>query len=205
MLMDYPSNSNKSKDAVSTVIESPPETKAAPMVASPGKALGKKPGKISEKLGLSDWGVVKKYIFDEVFVPAAKKTILDLVSKGLEMYFGVVKAKNESSSSSTLHYREFFRDSPSGAPITVQATPVWNYGSVEVLSQDDAERAKVLINEIIETKPPLRVGDLYEIARVRSSPSDYDYGWYDVVGMRINRLPNGHWVIDMPKPVPIMR
>ena len=102
MTMDYKSNSHRSKSEK-------PEEKKIEKVAS-GK-IRKKSGlsKIRDNLLSEDVGSMKTYIFTEVFIPAAKKAISDIVDMAL---YGEIRSKKRESSSSIpyISYDRFSSD-----------------------------------------------------------------------------------------------
>lgn len=72
---------------------------------------------------------------------------------------------------------------------------------VVVDTKEDADFVISQLNDYIydERYGVARVADLYSLCRMRISPTDEDWGWYNLRSARARRVNDG-WLIDLPAP-----
>lgn len=75
-----------------------------------------------------------------------------------------------------------------------------NYQDVVVGTQLDAETILAQLYSVLNEYRVVSVGDLYEMARIETVPSDNAYGWYSMDGARICKVING-FQLELPRPV----
>lgn len=196
---DYPSNSDKSKEKVERV------TKGA---VSQKK---KSPGRIfSETFLAGDAQDVGNYIFFDVLLPAAKSTLSDIVSMGIErLLYGGQPAPRGSSrgrtTTSRVNYNGIF-DQQRNPPMSSRHRPIQGRQDIRdiILSdRSDAEGVLAGLSDLMRKYGAASVGDFYELVGMSSTYVDCQHGWTDISTATITRLRNGGYSINLPAPKPL--
>ena len=159
MTMDYKSNSHRSKIEKS-------EEKKIEKVAS-GK-VRKKSGlsKIRDNLLSEDVGSMKTYIFTEVFIPAAKKAISDIVDMAL---YGEIRSKKRESSSAIpyISYDRFSSDNRRSKSNERRRYNVnYTYDDIILDTRGEADEVLDQLIAIIDEFDFASVADLYDLVGV---------------------------------------
>lgn len=172
------------------------------------KPLGKR---FTETLFGGDGRGVLQYILLDVLVPAAKDTIADVVSQGIERaLFGEARSSSRRTgprnpgSSGHVSYNRY-----SGSPLTgrreepreVSRRARGNHDFDEIILATRVEAEEVLhrMDDLLRKYETVSVGDLYELVGVDSSYTDEKWGWIDLADAGIRRVNRGY-LLDLPKP-----
>lgn len=207
--IDYAGNSKVSK-APKKSVEEPEEKKVEAMagveVVQRKKSLGRK---IAETFTGDDVGSVGQYLIFEVFIPAAKTTISDMVSQGIErMLFGENAPRSRTSSrrptTSRVNYSGMYRGDEREAPREMSRRGRANHEMSEIIFTDrgSAEEAIERLSALVDQYSVATVADLYALVDVSSSFTDNKWGWDNLREARITRIREG-WLLDMPPTKPI--
>ncbi len=192
-LPDYPSNSKKSKEPIEKK-EIKPVTNN---VTVKKKSLGKKFGDVFLS---SDADSVGNYLMYDVFMPALKSTISDLVNKGINMFLfgdGGARSSRTDNRGPYVSYNQYYdRSRPAAAPQPQRMR--YSFDDIEFDYRDDAEYVLRELEGMIAEYGMVRVADLYELVNVRPRYTDNKYGWTNLSNATIS--PRGHkFVINLPK------
>ena len=204
---EYKPNSHLSKQDIGQ-----PEKKVEKVTTSPVKLKKKsEAAKIAGSIIQENSRNVVNYLFLDVFVPAMKKLVTELVSNGLDMLLYGEGGKSKSKSqSSRISYRSYYDD-----PLQEKRRSI-GYGSMystgydfdEVIFPNRGEAEEVLCKmmEIIEGPyGSVSVLDLYDLVGVSGSRyTDAKYGWTDLRNTSIARVREGY-ILRLPKAVPLDR
>ena len=196
MTMDYKSNSHRSKSEK-------PEEKKIEKVAS-GK-VRKKSGlsKIRDNLLSEDVGSMKTYIFTEVFIPAAKKAISDIVDMAL---YGEIRSKKRGSSSSIpyISYDRFSSDNRRSKSNERRRYNVnYTYDDIILDTRGEADEVLDQLIAIIDEFDVASVADLYDLVGVSRNFTDQKYGWDNLSSASVDRVRGGGYVLRLPRAKPI--
>lgn len=152
---------------------------------------------------------VGTYVFWDVLIPAAKDTIRDIVTKGMEMWlFGSDSRRRSGSrrSGPIIHYDSYSRERrPSRATVDYPRRREGRYSNrlSEVVFSYEEEASEVLefMLDILEKYNSVSVADFYEIAGLaaESDYTDNSWGWYDLRRTRTVRTRDGFEII-FPEP-----
>ena len=164
----------------------------------------------------SDIQDVTSYIINDVAVPAAKDTIVNMITNGANMLFkgeanpgGYSSRSNGAVGNSRVDYGRPYAQSRSvrsddGRSISsfnrgYGGTSQMRYIDVVVETRDVAEDILNAIAQDTITYGMVPVRELYEMTGMPWTSADNDYGWSDVSSARI--VPTrGGWKIMMPTP-----
>lgn len=199
---NYPNNSNKKRQAEAKHIE--PVVQAKVKKKSFGKKLA---GSIvSEE---SNKNSVIDYILYDVLIPAAKSTISDMVTGGIEMLlFGEKRSSNSrvnrSRGTSYVNYNGYSRDNVRrDRQRRDSRTRVWS----DDIFFDTRGQGEQVIDRMIDMADQfdyVSVADLYSLVGVDSQYTDNNYGWTlnMVTKATIERTRDGY-VLDIPQAIDI--
>lgn len=173
-----------------------------------------------------DFKDVKDYVVSDVIVPAAKSTIVDIVSKGINMLiYGEDRgpSSRHTGSGARLNYSDVSRRSSRDdrddyyrRPRRVstrdwdnltfrddpQGKEDWKSGRVK------AELVLSTMCDMLDDDPRrgVTIGDLYDLAEQQTLSTDFNWGWYDLRGVevRYDGRVNGYY-LTLPNPVQMDR
>lgn len=197
---NYPSNSNKSKEAEERKINKPVVKGAA---KSRKKSFGTK---FAETFVSDDASDVKGYILSEVIVPSVKSLISEMVTSGIEMIlYGETRGHRRYSTNSKTSYSSYYHNVSStrerGPGDTPRATlrGIYNFDEVILDNREDADAILDTMLETLEEYKRVSVADLYDLADLESTWADQKYGWKNLDTANVVRLPGEGWLIKLPK------
>lgn len=163
------------------------------------------------------------YILFEVLVPAAKDTIADVVTQGIERTLygdgprsttrrgggGYRPGRAESyvaynryatpGSSQGSRTRE--RDEPR---MSQRGRAAHDFDEIILDSIGEANEVIEQLFELVSKFERARVADLYDMVGIDSAHTDYTWGWTDLRGARASRV-SGGYLLNLPKPEPLGR
>jgi hypothetical protein len=199
--VDYPSNSKKAqaegeeKPKVEKVVEG--------TVVQRKKGLG---AKFREAFMVEDSGSVLVYIVQEVLVPAAKNTILEVFSQGLERsLYGETRRQSQTRPGGyTAYHRAREPYSAGGRELSRQARATHDFRDVILTTRGDAEEVIDSLKELADRYNCASVQDLYDLVGVTGEYTDNKWGWYAEDFRRAGVRPvRGGYLLELPRPVSI--
>lgn len=206
-MTEYKSNSDKSRAAEQNPAPQKKVEKAITGVAKPRKKNGVM--RFVDVFAPNDVEDVKTYIFMDVIVPAIKKTIVDVVSDGINMLMYGESGSRSSTGSSIpkVSYQKCYpsssykRDRYSNDAHPRQTR--LDYEDIVFETRGDAESILSMMKELIERYKVVTVADLYDLADI--STDNYmsnKRGWIDLRNAEVVRIRDGY-VIKLTKPMVI--
>lgn len=216
---EYPNNSNYAKDSKITTTNTTNEDapKKIEKVVEGEVIRRKKPwGKrFSEALIGGDSRTVTTYILQDVLIPAMKDTIADAMSQGVErMLFGEARSTSRRGSrrgGSYVSYNRNYspqrppwddrRDEP---PRAISRRGRTNHDFDEIILKTRVEADEVIerLYDLISSYQTATVADLYELLGVTGSYTDDKWGWTELPGAGVTRVPRGY-LLNLPRPEPL--
>lgn len=189
---EYKSNSHKSKSDVRK------EDKKIEKVATGKVKTKKKSGanKLSEVFVTEDISSVKDYILYDVLLPAAKKTLSEIVSNGIDMLlYGETKSKNKSRGSK-VSYSKYYDDREDDYRRSSRRRAVgYDYEDVILESRREAEEVLNRMEDLIDSYGVVSVADLYDLVGVAGKYTDNKYGWTNLRDAGIERTRDGYLIV----------
>lgn len=149
---------------------------------------------------------VKDYIVGDVVVPAIKDIIADTVTNAINMIlYGETKGRRSyyKGGASYKSYSKYFESPYSHRP--TRKKPISNadpFDLDEIILEDyaDADDALTEMCELIDTYGNASVADLYDILGLDCPWTWRDYGWEALGKAEAIRLPDGNYILDLPRP-----
>ena len=189
---EYQSNSHKSKGEVRK------EDKKIEKVATGKVKTKKKSGanKLSEVFVTEDISSVKDYILYDVLLPAAKKTLSEIVSNGIDMLlYGETKSKSKSRGSK-VSYSKYYDDREDDYRRSSRRRAVgYDYEDVILESRREAEEVLNRMEDLIDSYGVVSVADLYDLVGISGKYTDNKYGWTNLRDADIERTRDGYLLV----------
>lgn len=207
---EFPSNSKMtvSKRKIIDVApkENPEMIKSKSRRVVKGRAMKRKksPGSNLLKSFLGeDIGSVGGYIIHEVLIPAAKDTLREVVSGGIErLLFGEEGSRSSKrhrdSGRTVVSYGQYYNDrrtEPKKRRYSGRSRPV---EEVIIVNRGEANDALEALQDILDDYQVVSVADMYEIVGFDGGDwSDAKWGWKDLRDARVIRVHEGY-LLDLP-------
>jgi hypothetical protein len=208
--MDYPSNSKMNKP------EPEPERKIEKVIT--GEVVRKKQSPMRRFKDImigGDAESVWQYVTFDILIPAAKDTISDMVSMGIErILFGDVRSpsnRGRASGGGFTNYQNYSGKSSSkpgsrydrsdSRPMSRRSRAAHNFDEIILETRVEAEEVIERMAEYVERYDQASVSDLYQLVGVTGSFADEKWGWKDLRGASVTRVRNGGYLLDLPRPV----
>lgn len=143
---------------------------------------------------------VISYLINDVFIPAGKNLLFDMIVGGAEMrIFGEVKSsrlRSRSGRDSTyVSYDQVGRDR------TQQRSHQRKVGKPDEIlieSREEAEEVLSRMYDLYDTYQIVSLADYYDLVGVVSEFTDNKWGWDNLRGSRILKVRDGY-IIDLPR------
>jgi hypothetical protein len=205
---EFPSNSVKSKKEKMSTDETPKKVKriVSGQVSKKRNSLG---NSITQTLFGNDAKSVVSYIFYDVLIPAAKTTLSEMVSGGIEMLlFGESTGRRSSRNErgqTYVSYGKYYRSGDRRSErIARSDTPFRSLARAkyeDVVIEDRGEAEDVLENlvDLIDQYNQATLADFYDLVGMESTFADNSYGWTNLGRAQVIRVRDGYTII-FPKP-----
>ena len=205
---NYQGNANKDKKRATP--EKHVEKVVKGEVVAKKKPLGRK---IKDLFIEADFRSVTAYIIYDVLIPAARNTIVDASTKGIErMMYGesAIRRRNAGPGPRITYnnpiHRGGYRDTgslrPPGLTPGESRSPRHQLSDFILSSREEAELVLERMNDIIETYEVVSVGDLNELVGFPSTFQDNKWGWNYLGDVQIQQIREGY-LINLPSAEPI--
>lgn len=210
--MEYPSNSQRANK------DDPPkqEVKRLEKVTQGEVVRRKKPmhKRFVEKFFGDTVGGVLGYLAIDILVPAAKDTIVELFSSGVErLFYGDMRppsrrggrfggpvghtAYNRAGATSPYHQsREELRN------LSRRGRSSHDFDEIILATRVEAEEVIDRLFDLVSQYNSATVADLYELVGVTPGYTDNKWGWTDIRGAGVTRIKGGY-LLDLPRPEPL--
>lgn len=185
---EYPDNSDTVKA---------PEPKA---IAEPKSVAVKK-----HSFFATDMKTAGKYVYKKVILPGCKSLLLSAINSIASELLGEDTYRTVSGTKlpvDNISYNSMFKGGKIAGSGSGRYTPV-EY-DIKFTSSEDAKRVLDGLRSKISRYGSVRVSELYELARVQYN--NYlldDYGWTSLNYARVIAIPDGYYMIDFPKAIPL--
>lgn len=204
----FPSNSKKSKE------EAVDQSRVKKVIS--GNILKKQKNfldKVAETFFGDDAKEVGRYVIWDVLIPAAKNTLSEMVSTGIEMIlFGESRGPSrkrykdrnvipystisQSRSRETPIDRESFRDRD-------RSRTKYRFDDLVIETKDEAYEVLDQMVTLTEDYGDASVGDLYDCLGLTSDFPDRKWGWTSLNRATVSRVRDGY-ILNLPPAVPLV-
>ena len=145
-----------------------------------------------------DAGTVKNYIWNEVLVPAVKKTFSDTVTNALDMFlWGKNGGRRPRSNAERISYRSYY-DRPSTTARESDRRRSYDYDDVILDSREEADEVLARMDELLTDYKMVSVADFYDLVGITGKTTDNRYGWTDLRSASVIRDRDGY-LIKLPR------
>lgn len=168
------------------------------------KPLGKR---IAELFGAESGQNIFDYLIGDILIPAAKNTLSDFVSEGVDMALGIDTRRRRRDPRDRygrvdygVAYRGDRRDDRRRDERDRRDRTPSTYEDIIFETRADANRAIGSMCDIIESYGQASIGDLFDAAGISGGDyTDRRWGWYNISTARITPV-RGGYMLDLPKP-----
>ena len=151
---------------------------------------------------------LKDYVVKDVVAPAIQNAILDGVNGALEMAFGIgIVRRGTKRVGGVISSRTQYRNSgntrtiSNGSASVSSQRPVSDRGGRSTFepqmkdNKEEADKIMISLEALLEEQPDagVSVSDYYDLFGITTEHTDNKYGWYNLDGMRLQRIPNGFY------------
>lgn len=201
----YPNNSHKNKAVVKSEEPKKCEKVVSGIVKTKEKSWGKR---LKEMIFGDDVSSVTTYIFQDVLLPAAKSTLSDMVSGGIEMLlFGEARGTRprRQGFGSQTSYGNYYKsenrdDSRRKREVTTRDRANHNFDDVILETRGEAQEVLNNLADLTQDYGMATVADLYDLVGITQSFTDTKYGWTDLSRATISRVREGY-LLNLPKTI----
>lgn len=206
-MVNYPGNSRKARDEG----KEPEKVKKVEKVISGDVTRRKKPwGRrfIETFVGGDNAGGVLSYIIQDVLVPAAKDTITDVVTQGIERTLYGETRNRGSSRRLGPSYTSYNRYSSVRSPLQRREEPrpemsrraraIHDFDEIVLATRAEGEEVIDSMFEILKQYDAVTVSDLYELIGQSGNFTDEKFGWTDLRGAGVTRIKGGY-LLNLPR------
>ena len=163
--------------------------------------------KIKDAFISEDGKSVGDYILIDVLIPAAKKTISDMVTNGVDMIlYGSAGNRNRNSNNyipaNRVSYRSYYDQRNNDYARPRSSGSAYNYNDIVFQTRGDADAVLNGLRDTINRYGLAKVADYYDLSGCDCSYTDNNYGWTDLRYATVERTSNG-FTLRLPKPMPI--
>lgn len=205
---EFPPNSEASKKGVSN------GKNLQPVVS--GSAVRRKKSlrkQFSETFVAGDFRTAVRYVLFDVLLPAAKDTIVEAGSQGIEkLIFGDNRRRGStrpfSGPTGYVDYKRYSMGSVgsrlSGPERAISRTARARHNFDEIVLDQRTEAEQVIdqLFDLVSKYGSATVADLYELVGLASTHTDHKWGWEDLMGAGVSRV-RGGYLLDLPEPEPL--
>ncbi len=205
---DFPSNTNREKAAKASKTRKDDEKKVEKVVTQ-SATQRKKPlsRRFAETFVGGDAKGVWSYVAMDVLVPAAKDTIADAFSQGIErMLFGEARSGSRRRGGSSggngfVNYSRYSKDDrrPESRELSRRGRSQFNFEEIVIQDRGEAEEVIDRLYDLVSQYNAATVADLYELVGITGRFTDAKWGWTDLRGAGVTRIRNGY-LLDLPRP-----
>lgn len=201
-MAEYSSNSFRSKEQASE--EKTSERKIEKVVSNKVKTKSNNARHLTNIFISEDAGNVKSYLFMDVFVPALKKLVSDVVRDGIDMLlYGKTGGDKNRKSGTYVSYSNYSgnrRDERRDSDSRVRTR--FDYDDLVFASRGEAEAVRQQMEDVIDRYGLVTVADMYDMADLTAPYTASKYGWTSIRTAEVTRVKDGY-ILKLPKAGPI--
>jgi hypothetical protein len=194
-LEEFKSNSDKDREQQPTKKIEPPAMTGKTKVAKKSSLT-----KFADVFIAEDAKNVKTYILKEVVAPAIKKTVVDIVTTGINMVmYGDSGRSTKNGPAYKASYRSYYDSDREWARPGQGRKNTIDYDDILFDNRGDAEAVLDSLYDIMGQYRMVSVADFYEQSNVANDNFTLNrYGWTDLSTASVMRVRDGY-IIKLPK------
>lgn len=196
----YPGNSNVDKAKAGN----PPEDKKVEKVVK-GEVKRKEVStgrRLLRTFIVEDMSTVMSHIFEDVLVPEIQRTIIDMVTRSVEMIFGQSTSQRSVTQRSPTYTSYSRYSEPTRKTDSRNERRGALVADIILTTRMDAEEALDRMYEILNHYDVVSVADYYAIVGEKSTYTDNNFGWTNLKGAHVMSVKDGY-ILNLPRPMVI--
>lgn len=192
VLIDYPSNSDKSKINELGV----EEEKNRKIIK--GKVIEKHSVSKEVKNSFLSAG---EYVLKDILIPAVKNTLSDIVQNTVDIIlFGEARERRSRRDNNTYISYSSYADDRDRRQVYTYRNKIID--DIILDTRADAEDVIDNLIDYIDKYGVTTIADLYELIGKRAEYTDNDYGWKDLSTARVRPVREGY-LLELPRPISV--
>lgn len=202
-MAEYAGNSNKAKEAAAEIQT---ERKVQKVVSGKVTTRENKGRKLTKLFIEEDVDSVKSHIFMDIFIPAAKRLISDIVRDGIDMMLYGEPRGDKKKSGSRVSYRDYYDERNSSRDRGRYASTRDRFDNDDDIIFDSRGEAEAVLDEMdnmIARYGLVTVSDMYDMAGLTAPYTATKYGWTSLRNASVERVRGNGYVIKLSKASPI--
>lgn len=214
-MQEFPPNSAKTKKQ--TNVPQPEERPKREPVTSAGqirrkRGLGKK---FKSAFIVGNTRSAVDSMVGDVIVPMLKDTLFEAVQSGFRsLIFGestrgyrgpMPPAYSQQPRINYGQYSTTANRPPEPREISRQSRGRMDFGEVVIPNRFEAEEVLERLYDELSRYESVPVAVLYELTGIKSSHTDFKWGWVSLSGAKVVRLGDGRYMLDLPEPISLER
>lgn len=161
--------------------------------------------KLTDVFISEDASNVKSYIFGDVFVPAVKKLIVDIIKDSVDMIFNGRVYRGDKKDRFIGDRVSYDRFSSDRHREPIRTTNRFTYDDIEFESRREAEAVLDTMYGVIRKYGFVTVSEMYDMVGRTAPFTANNYGWTDISTASVDRIYGGGYIIKLPRAMPIER
>jgi len=156
-----------------------------------------------------DANTVGDYIFTDIFIPATKNLIVDIVGQSIErVLFGTSRGRIRSRPlglslrDQPINYGRISSERDPRRPMSREARARHDFQEIVLENRTEAIEVVQALVDRIARYSAVTVAELYDLVGVTGSYADQRWGWDDLTTADVRQVPGG-FLLDLPAPEPI--
>jgi hypothetical protein len=152
-----------------------------------------------------------QYVLFDVLLPAAKDTVVEIGSQGLEkLVFGETRRRGgfrpQTGPTGHISYNRYSapqsRFTGAQRAMSREARARHDFDDIVLDDRSEAEEVIDRLFDLVSRYETASVADLYELVGLASDHTDNKWGWTDLSGAGVSRI-RGGYLLDLPDPEPL--
>lgn len=149
---------------------------------------------------------VGDYIMWDVIIPAAKNTITEIISNGIEMLlYGETDRSpylKRDRGRTHVSYNSIYDSRKRTRTVPERARTRHSFDDIVLDSRADGEEVLAGMLELLDIYEVVSVADFYAMVGLDAEWTDNRYGWDNLASAEVRRIRQGY-ILDLPKPLPL--
>lgn len=161
--------------------------------------------KVKKSIFAESFENVKSFMINDVILPETKKLIGNSIIEATRMMFGLGRSYNSNSREpDRVSYRSYYENDrfSSNRSRNISSRRTYEFNDIIFDNREDADNVIDKLYDMLATYHKISVADYYDIVGVQGDYTANSYGWSNLGGVRVVRVPDG-WIIDFPPAYPI--
>lgn len=152
---------------------------------------------------------MKKYIIDDVIIPAITDGLYNIAISTVETIFGRSGSSSmrRAGTRSTVSYGDYYSKGNRLVNANRRDRSLssnaggFDFSNIDFDTRPKAEEVLIKMNDILDSGYTVSVKDFCTLSKVKCEYPGENYGWIDLSGTKVVRTMYGRYILTLPKPI----